>query len=174
MLSCKVIALWIYLKSPFLSAQAAAPRHVQRLAAPRGWAKPLGAFVRGAPLCGPCCGHRFEACGEEIKLSAAGRHWVWLFTILASRWWHANRCTPMAGPSPVHLLTGRAGGCTPAPRQLQHVLLPGMAEDKVVRDGGWWPSTINLFTLCSEKGRYGKNALIWIFRDEKWMVTRRW
>lgn len=57
-----------------------------------------------------------------------------VFTILASRWWQVNRCTPMAAPSPAHLLAGRAGGWAPAPRQLQRLLLPGMAADDVVRD----------------------------------------
>lgn len=63
----------MYLKSPFLSAQAAAPRHDWRLGAPRGRAEPARAFVRGAPLCGLRRGRRFEACGEEIKLSLPSR-----------------------------------------------------------------------------------------------------
>lgn len=101
----------------------------------------------------------------------ASRRWVWLVPILASRWWQPNRCTLMVAAGPAHLLAGRGGGWAPAPHQLRAT---GQGTGKVLRDGGCWPSTINLSTSHSAKGCYGKNALIWILRDEKWPETRRW
>lgn len=125
----------MYLMSPFLSA----PCHEGRLGAPRGRAEPGWVFVPGAPLCGLCPDRRFEACGEEIKLPPVSRPALGVASF--SPFWLADGGKPTGAPrrrhrAPAHLLAGRAGGCGPAPHQLRPVLFPGMAADRVVRDGG--------------------------------------
>lgn len=39
--------------------------------------------------------------------------------------------------------------------------------DKVQRDGGPWPSTINLLIWCALEDKQGRNALIWMVCSEK-------
>ena len=103
--------------------------------------------------------------GEEIKFSSAGRRRVWLFNILANRWWQTNRCTQITAPSFLHL-PGAQCAYSDFPHASWGLGSTKHGPDKVYKDGGPWPSTINLL-ICALEDKRGKNTLIWMVCSEK-------
>lgn len=103
--------------------------------------------------------------GEGIKFSSAGCPRVWLFNILANRWWQTNRCTQITAPSFLHLLGAQCAHWD-FPHASWGLGSTKHGPDKVEGDGGPWPSTVSLL-ICALEDKQGKYALIWMGYGEK-------